>query len=158
MESPTLLCLSAGYELGNFEEAVQEKRWRNPRDKEVQAIKKDNIRYHISIPKDRKATNGKWMNKTKKNVKGKFEGHKARLVANGYNKKGNYENVFIPSRSPGYRKARNLSSFSTQTKNLSDIREMFLFEWSHRKRIGVHQATSATQGKKKRRLGDYQVK
>jgi len=46
--------------------------------------------------------------------------------------------VFIPSRSLGYHKARNLSSISTQAKKLSDRREMFLFEWSYRRRIGVH--------------------
>ena len=109
---------------------------------------------HVSIPKDRKVISDKWMNKTKKNVKGKFEGHKARLVANGYNKKVNCDKVFMPSCSPGYYKARNLSSISTQAKNLLDRREVFPFEWSPRRRIGVHQATIETQGEKKKRLGD----
>jgi len=85
---------------------------------------------HVSIPKDGKDINGNWMYKTNKNVKGKFEGHKARLVAKGYNKKVNCDKVFIPSRSPGYHKARNLSSISTQAKNSSNRREVFPFEWS----------------------------
>jgi len=59
-DNHTLLCLSASYELVNFEEAAQEKRRRDPTDEEVQVIEKDNMRYHISIPKDCKATNGKW--------------------------------------------------------------------------------------------------
>jgi len=45
------------------------------------------------------------MNKIKKN-KRKSEGHKARLVANDYNKKVDCDKVFIPSNSPGYHKAR----------------------------------------------------
>jgi len=88
----------------------------------------------------------------------KIEGHKARLFGNGYNKEANYDKEFIPSRSPGYHKAHNLSSISTHAKNLSGRREIFLFEWSPLRRISVHQATIGTQGKKKRRLGGYQVK
>jgi len=56
------------------------------------------MRDHVSIPKDRKAINDNWMYKTNKNVKGKFERHRARLVAKGYNKKVNYDKFFIPSR------------------------------------------------------------
>ena len=121
----TLLCLSASYEPVKFEEAAQEKRRRYPTNKEVEVIKKDSM----------------W-NKKKKNVKEKVEGHKARLVAKGYNKKVNYDKVFIPSRSPGYHKAR----------------EVFPFEWSPQRRIGIHQANIRTQGEKKRRLGGSQDK
>jgi len=87
MDNPTLSCLSASNEPVNFEEAAKKKRWRNPTDKEVQGIKKDNMRYNISIPKDHKAINGKWMNKTKKNVKRKFKGHKARLMQKATSKR-----------------------------------------------------------------------
>jgi len=87
----------------NFEEAVKKKTRRNPTDEEVQVIKKDNMRYHFSIPNYHKAINGKWVNKTKKNIKRKSEGDKARLVANGYNKK--------VSRPPGNHKAREVFPF-----------------------------------------------
>jgi len=110
MDNPTLLCLSAGYELVNLEEVAQEKRHRNPTDEEVHVIKKDNMWDHVSIPKDFKVIIGKWMHKTKKNVTENFAGHKAKLVANGYNKKVDCDNVFIPSRSSGYQIANNLSN------------------------------------------------
>jgi len=74
MDDLILLRLSASYELVNFEEDAQEKRQRNPTDEEVQVIKKNNMWDHISIPKVRKAIIGKWMHKTKKNVREKFEG------------------------------------------------------------------------------------
>ena len=157
-DNHTLLCLSASYEPMNFEEAAQKKTRRDPINKEVQEIKNDNMRYHISIPKDRKAINGKRIYKTKKNIKRKREGHKAKLVANGYNKKANYDKVFIPSHPPGYHKARNLSSISTQAKNLLDRRKVFLFKWSPRRRIGIHQTIIGSQGEKKRSLVALRLK
>jgi len=60
-----------------------------------------------------------------------------RLVAKGYNKKA----VFIPSRSTEYHKAQNISSISIQAKNLSNRREVFLFEWSPQRRT-AHQETN----------------
>jgi len=111
----------------NFEKATQKKRRRNPTDEEVQVIKKDNMWDHVSIPKHRKAINGKRIYKIKKNIKRKSEGHKAKLVANDYNQKVNCDKVFIPSQSLGYHKARNLSSISTQAKNLLDRRKVFFF-------------------------------
>jgi len=71
----------------------------------------------------RKAINGKRIYKTKENIKRKSEGHKARLIANGYNKKVDCDKVLIPSHSPGYHKACYLSSIPKQAKNLSDRRE-----------------------------------
>jgi len=68
MDNVTLLCLSVSYEPMNFEEAVQEKRRRNPTDEEVQVIKKDNMWDHVSIPKHGNSINGKRIYNTKKNI------------------------------------------------------------------------------------------
>jgi hypothetical protein len=81
MDNPTLLCLFGSYEPVNFEEVVQDKRWRDPTHKEVQAINEDNMWDLLSIPKDHKAINGRWMYMTEKNANGKIGRHKAKLVA-----------------------------------------------------------------------------
>jgi hypothetical protein len=49
-------------------------------------------------------------------------------------------------RPPGYRKNHNFSNITAQAKNPSDRHEVWMFEWSPRRRKCVHRATIGIQG------------
>ncbi|KAL5566704.1 hypothetical protein UlMin_029868 [Ulmus minor] len=83
----TLFCLFADCEPVSFQEAAQEKRWRDAMDEEIRAIEKNDTWELTSLPKGHKAIGVKWVYKTKRNAKGEIERHKARLVAKGYSQK-----------------------------------------------------------------------
>ncbi|KAE8727985.1 hypothetical protein F3Y22_tig00004899pilonHSYRG00012 [Hibiscus syriacus] len=82
----------------SFQEAVQEKKWRDAMDEEIKAIEKNDTWELTSLPKGHKAIGVKWVYKTKQNAKGEIERHKARLVAKGYSQKAgiDYDEVFAP--------------------------------------------------------------
>ena len=82
----------------DFEEAVQDKRWRDAMDEEVKSIEKNDSWELVSLLKGHKAIGVKWEYKTKKNAKGEIERYKAGLVAKGYNQKAgiNYDEMFAP--------------------------------------------------------------
>ncbi|KAE8679159.1 Zinc ion binding, putative isoform 1 [Hibiscus syriacus] len=94
----TLFCLFADCEPVSFQEAVQEKKWRDAMDEEIKAIEKNDTWELTSLPKGHKAIGVKWVYKTKQNAKGEIERHKARLVAKGYSQKAgiDYDVVFAP--------------------------------------------------------------
>ncbi|KAE8683276.1 TMV resistance protein N-like [Hibiscus syriacus] len=94
----TLFCLFADCEPVSFQEAVQEKKWRDAMDEEIKAIEKNDTWKLTSLPKGHKAIGVKWVYKTKQNAKGEIERHKARLVAKGYSQKAgiDYDEVFAP--------------------------------------------------------------
>ncbi|KAE8666843.1 hypothetical protein F3Y22_tig00112490pilonHSYRG00048 [Hibiscus syriacus] len=94
----TLFCLFADCEPVSFQEAVQEKKWRDAMDEEIKAIEKNDTWELTSLPKGHKAIGVKWVYKTKQNAKGEIERHKARLVAKGYSQKAgiDYDEVFAP--------------------------------------------------------------
>ena len=54
----------------DFEEIVQDKRWRDVMDEEIRSIEKNDTWELISLPKWHKAIGVKWVCKTKKNAKG----------------------------------------------------------------------------------------
>ncbi|KAE8657590.1 hypothetical protein F3Y22_tig00116989pilonHSYRG00496 [Hibiscus syriacus] len=83
----TLFCLFADCEPVSFQEAVQEKKWRDVMDEEIKAIEKNDTWELTSLPKGHKAIGVKWVYKTKQNAKGEIERHKARLVAKSYSQK-----------------------------------------------------------------------
>ncbi|KAJ7010296.1 hypothetical protein NC653_000899 [Populus alba x Populus x berolinensis] len=78
-----------------FEEAYQEDRWKKTM-KEKNSIIKHNIWELITLPKGHNAIGVKWIFKTKRNVEGEIEKHKARLVAKKYKQqyRVDYEDVF----------------------------------------------------------------
>ncbi|KAG9454135.1 hypothetical protein H6P81_007039 [Aristolochia fimbriata] len=79
-----------------FEEAAQDKKWRNVMDEEIEAIKKNDTWELTTLPVGHKAIEVKWVYKTNTNQEGKVEKHKARLVTKGYKQKFgvDYEEVF----------------------------------------------------------------
>ncbi|KAJ7962054.1 Retrovirus-related Pol polyprotein from transposon TNT 1-94 [Quillaja saponaria] len=98
IEDVNLFCLVADSEPLFFEEAENDKKWRQAMDEEIIAIEKNDTWELANLPKDHKAIGVKWVYKVKKNAKGEVEKYKARLVAKGYAQKQgiNYEEVFAP--------------------------------------------------------------
>jgi len=94
----TLFCLFADCEPMNFEEAAQDKKWRDALDEEIRFIEKNNTWELVSLPKGHKSIGVKWVYQAKKNAKGEIERYKARLVTKGYSQKAgiDYDEVFAP--------------------------------------------------------------
>lgn len=125
----TLFCLFADYELVSFQEAVQEKKWRNTMDEEIKAIEKNDTWELTLLPKGHKAIGVKCVYKTKQNTKGQIERHKARLVAKGYSQKVgiDYDKVFAPIAQ--LETIRLIISLATQNKwkiHQIDVKSAFL--------------------------------
>ncbi|KAL5568431.1 hypothetical protein UlMin_025006 [Ulmus minor] len=95
----TLFYLFSDCEPVSFQEAVQEKNWRDAMDEEIKAIEKNETWELTSLPKGHKAIGVKWVYKTKQNAKGEIERYKARLVAKCYSQKAgiDYDEVFALS-------------------------------------------------------------
>ncbi|KAJ7961274.1 Retrovirus-related Pol polyprotein from transposon TNT 1-94 [Quillaja saponaria] len=98
IEDVNLFCLVANSEPLFFEEAENDKKWRQAMDEEIIAIEKNDTWELANLPKDHKAIGVKWVYKVKKNAKGEVEKYKMRLVAKGYAQKQgiDYEEVFAP--------------------------------------------------------------
>lgn len=94
----TLFCLFVDCEPIGYEDAVQNKRWRDAMDEEIKAIEKNDTWELTTLPKGKRAIGVKWVYKAKKNAIGDVERYKARLVAKGYNQRSgiDYEEVFAP--------------------------------------------------------------
>ena len=94
----TLFYLFFDCEPVGFEEAVQDRRWKEAMDEEIKAIKKNSTWKLTILPKGKEALGVKWVYKVKKNVKGDIERYKARLVDKGYNQKAgiDYDEVYSP--------------------------------------------------------------
>ncbi|KAJ4769831.1 polyprotein [Rhynchospora pubera] len=93
-----LVCLLADAENITFEEAVQEKKWKQAMNEEMNAIVKNDTWELATLPKDHKPISVKWVYKKKLNAQGEVERYKARLVAKAYKQKAgiDYEEVFAP--------------------------------------------------------------
>ncbi|KAM2718779.1 hypothetical protein EV1_030652 [Malus domestica] len=98
LDNPTLFCLFADCEPVDFQEAVQDTKWRKAMDEEIEAIEKNETWELTVLPKGHKAIGVKWVYKTKKNANGEVERYKARLVAKGYSQRAriDYDEVFAP--------------------------------------------------------------
>lgn len=68
----------------NFEEATQDKKWRDVMDEEIRSIEKNNTWELVSLPNVNKSIGVKWVYKARNNAKGEIERYKARLVTKGY--------------------------------------------------------------------------
>ena len=83
----TLFCLFTNCEPTGFEEALQEKKWRNDMDEEIKAIKKNDTWEPATLPTRKKTPGVKWVYKLKKNAKGEVERYKPSLVVKGYSQR-----------------------------------------------------------------------
>ncbi|KAJ7961115.1 Retrovirus-related Pol polyprotein from transposon TNT 1-94 [Quillaja saponaria] len=81
-----------------FEQAENDKKWRQTVDEEIIAIEKNDTWELVNLPKDHKAIGVKWVCKAKKNAKGEVEKYKVRPVAKGHAQKQgiDYVKVFAP--------------------------------------------------------------
>ena len=68
----------------HFEYAFKEEKWVVAMEEEIEAIEKNDTWELVNLPKGKHVIGVKWVYKTKSNVEGKIERHKARLVIKGY--------------------------------------------------------------------------
>lgn len=82
----------------NFEEAVQESKWRVAMNEEMHSIERNQTWDLVDLPAGAKKIGVKWIYKTELNEQGEVSKHKARLVAKGYSQcKGiDYSEVYAP--------------------------------------------------------------
>ena len=79
-----MVCLLADAENITFEEAVQEKKWKQAMNEEMNAIEKNDTWELATLPKNHKPIGVKWVYKKKLDAQGEVERYKARLVAKSY--------------------------------------------------------------------------
>ena len=82
----------------NFEETINDYKWRKAMDEEIKAIEKNETQELTTLPKGHEAIGVKWVYKVKKNANGKVEKYKARLVVKGYKQRHgvDYDEVYAP--------------------------------------------------------------
>eukprot|EP00253_Pinus_taeda_P026288 PITA_26288 len=82
----------------HFEDAIKDKKWIEAMDEEIIAIERNKTWDLVKLPKGKEVIGVKWVYKTKSNVEGKIERHKARLVVKGYKQQygRDYEETFAP--------------------------------------------------------------
>ena len=82
----------------HFEDAVNEEKWVVATNEEIEAIKKNDKWDLVDLPQGKEVIGVKWVHKTKRNVEGKIERHKARLVFKGYKQQNgiDYVETFVP--------------------------------------------------------------
>eukprot|EP00253_Pinus_taeda_P016269 PITA_16269 len=85
-------------DLIHFEDAIKDKKWIEAMDEEMNAIERNKTWDLVELPKGKEVIGVKWVYKTKCNVEGKIERHKARLVVKGYKQQygRDYEETFAP--------------------------------------------------------------
>ena len=66
------------------EDAVKEEKWVVAMEEEIEVIEWNDTWELVSLPKGKHVIGVKWVYKTKSNIEGKIERHKARLVVKGY--------------------------------------------------------------------------
>lgn len=81
-----------------FEEVVNEEKWCNDMDEEIDAIERNETWELTTFPPKKKVIGVKWVYKTKFNAKGKIDRHKAHLVVKGYKKQygRDYDETYAP--------------------------------------------------------------
>eukprot|EP00253_Pinus_taeda_P002526 PITA_02526 len=80
----------------HFEEEIKDKKWIEAMDEEINAIERNKTWDLVELPKGKEVIGVNWVYKTKSNVEGKIERHKARLVVKGYKQQygRDYEETF----------------------------------------------------------------
>eukprot|EP00253_Pinus_taeda_P035202 PITA_35202 len=80
----------------HFEDAIKDKKWIEAMDEEMNAIERNKTWDLVDLLKGKEVIEVKWVYRTKCNVEGKIERHKARLVIKGYKQQygRDYEETF----------------------------------------------------------------
>jgi hypothetical protein len=68
----------------NFEEVVKDDVWEQTMDGKIRCIENDQTWKLVDIPKDKDVISVNWIYKTKQDVEGDVQKHKARLVARDF--------------------------------------------------------------------------
>eukprot|EP00253_Pinus_taeda_P029616 PITA_29616 len=68
----------------NERDAIKDKKWIEAIDEEMNVIERNKTWDLVELPKGKEVIGVKWVYKTKSNVEGKIERHKAKLVVKGY--------------------------------------------------------------------------
>eukprot|EP00253_Pinus_taeda_P035794 PITA_35794 len=82
----------------HFEDVVNEDKWIEAMNEEIGAIEKSKTWELVDLPEGKDAIGVKWVYKSKSNVEGKIDMHKARLVVKGYKQQQgkDYDETFAP--------------------------------------------------------------
>eukprot|EP00253_Pinus_taeda_P033359 PITA_33359 len=82
----------------HFQAVVNEDKWIEAMNEEIGAIEKSKTWELMDLPEGKDAIGVKWVYKTKSNVEGKIDRHKARLVVKGYKQQQgrDYDETFAP--------------------------------------------------------------
>eukprot|EP00253_Pinus_taeda_P031401 PITA_31401 len=82
----------------HFEDAVNEDKWIEAMNEEIDAIEKSKTWELVEPPEGKDVIGVKWVDKTKSNAEGKIDRHKARLVVKGYKQQQgrDYDETFAP--------------------------------------------------------------
>jgi hypothetical protein len=96
--SNVAVCNIAVFEPASFEEAVMEAKWLAAMEEELSMIEKNQTWELVPRPHDRKVIGVKWVFRTKFNLDGSINKHKARLVVKGYSQIFgiDYSDTFAP--------------------------------------------------------------
>jgi len=123
------LALFSDHDPLTYEEAVQNRKWRQAMDAEINAIMKNDTWELTKLPSGVKTIGVKWIFKTKLNEHGEVDKYKARLVAKGYSQQYgvDYAEVFaLVARLDTIRVVISLTALNSWMIYQLDVKSAFL--------------------------------
>ncbi|CAN1791212.1 Retrovirus-related Pol polyprotein from transposon TNT 1-94 [Linum perenne] len=94
----SILAVSADFEPNTYKEAINNPKWVEAMESELNSLKTTNTWSLVPLPLDKKPIGCKWVYKIKHKADGSIERYKARLVAKGYTQTAgiDYTDTFAP--------------------------------------------------------------
>ena len=124
-----LLCDFIDKEPSSYEQAAEQKEWKDAMIKEYQSIMKNDVWDVVSRPKGKSIVTSKWIYKIKHLVDGSIEKYKAIFVARGFSQKEgiDYEENFAPiARYTSIRSVLALAAVMKWKIHRMDVKTSFL--------------------------------